>query len=67
MRWAATSTCRFYLVLPNRAGNDFVVHLIALAHVQDTLLAQIDRTALIMAWTVSTASASARCSLSRRR
>lgn len=29
-------------------GDDFVVHLITLAHAQDPLLAQIDRTALIM-------------------
>jgi hypothetical protein len=38
-----------YIVLPDRAGDDFVVHLITLAHVQDILLAQINRTALIMA------------------
>jgi hypothetical protein len=38
-----------YIVLPNREGDDFVVHLITLAHVQDILLAQINRTALIMA------------------
>jgi len=40
---------RLYTVLPNRASDDFVVHLITLAHVQDTPLAQINRTTLIMA------------------
>jgi hypothetical protein len=38
-----------YIVLPNRASDDFVVHLITLAHLQDPLLAQVNRTALIMA------------------
>jgi hypothetical protein len=38
-----------YVALPNRAGDDFVMHLITLAHVQDVLLAQVNRTALIMA------------------
>jgi hypothetical protein len=40
---------QLYIVLPNRAGDDFVVHLITLAHVQDALLAQVNRTAMIMA------------------
>ena len=40
---------QLYIALPNRAGNDFVVHLITLAHVQDPLLAQVNRTALMMA------------------
>jgi hypothetical protein len=40
---------QLYTVLPNREGNDFVVHLIILAHIQGTLLAQINPTALIMA------------------
>jgi len=31
-----------YIALPNRAGDDFVVHLITLAHVQDMLLAQVE-------------------------
>jgi hypothetical protein len=38
-----------HIVLPNRAPDDFVVHLITLVHVQDLLLAQVNRTALIMA------------------
>jgi hypothetical protein len=38
-----------YVALPNRAGDDFVAHLITLAHVKDVLLAQINRNALIMA------------------
>jgi hypothetical protein len=37
------------VALPNRAGDDFVAHLITLAHVEDVLLAQINRNALIMA------------------
>ena len=36
-----------YVALPNR--DDFVAHLITLAHVQEVLLAQINRNALIMA------------------
>jgi hypothetical protein len=36
-----------YTVLPNREGTDFVAHLITFAHVQDTLLAQVNRTALV--------------------
>jgi hypothetical protein len=32
-----------YIVLPNRAGDDFVAHSITLAHVQDLLLASIAR------------------------
>jgi len=38
-----------YIVLPNRAGDDLVICLITLAHVQDTLLARVNRTALTMA------------------
>ena len=40
---------RLYVIPPNRAGDDFVGHRITLAHVQDILFAQINRTALIMA------------------
>jgi hypothetical protein len=38
-----------YAVVPDHEGDDFVVRLITLAHVQDVLLAQINHTALIMA------------------
>jgi hypothetical protein len=37
---------QLYTVPPNRAGDDFVAHSITLAHVQDLLLAQINRTAI---------------------
>jgi hypothetical protein len=30
-------------VLPNRQGDNFVVHLITLAHAQDVLLAQVNQ------------------------
>jgi hypothetical protein len=41
MKMGGNLYLQVYIVLPNRAGNDFVAHLITLAHVQDTLLAQI--------------------------
>jgi len=34
---------QLYTVLPNRAGDDFVAHLITLAHVQDVLLPQVNQ------------------------
>jgi hypothetical protein len=40
---------QLYVILPNRAGDDFVGHRITLAHVQDMLLAELNRTALILA------------------
>jgi hypothetical protein len=40
---------RLYVIPPNRAGDDFVGHRITLAHVQDLLLAELNRTALILA------------------
>jgi hypothetical protein len=36
-------------VLPNREGDDFVTNLVTLAYAQAWLLAQVNRTALIMA------------------
>jgi hypothetical protein len=35
------ASCRrgFYTVLPNRAGDDFVAHLVTFAHAQDGLVA----------------------------
>ena len=34
---------QLYTVLPNRAGDDFVAHLITMAYVQDVLLAQVNQ------------------------
>jgi hypothetical protein len=36
-------------VVRNREGDDFMTNLVTFAYAQDTLLAQVNRTALIMA------------------
>jgi hypothetical protein len=38
-----------FIPWPNSEGDDFVTKLVALAYVQDTLPAQVNRTTLIMA------------------
>jgi hypothetical protein len=44
--YAGDRYLQLYAVLPNREGDNFVTKLVTLAYVQDTLVAQINRTTL---------------------